>query len=158
MFVTTTHTKAMHEKWKENKHNPYFIMTGRKWIKETSGKATSEDKEKLWWCSFQHIEKMLSKNIKIHRNIEKSIETAQGWRCCHWLEPCFSPAPLPGWLTGFFYSTHSQSFPHCSSWCVKGGRGQPVCVFIRKVGCYSTALQRTGLLPPPSNQDSLAHT
>lgn len=102
MFVTTTHTKAMHEKWKENKHNPYFILTGRKWIKETSGKAMSEDKEKLWWCSFQHIEKMLSKNVKIHRNIEKSTETAQGWRCCHWFEPCFSPPPLPGRLTVFF--------------------------------------------------------
>lgn len=41
----------------------------------------AEDKKKLWWwCSFKHIDKMLSKNVKIHRNIEKSIDSAQEWR------------------------------------------------------------------------------
>lgn len=52
-----------------------------KQIQETYGKAMSgmaEGKKKLWWCSsFKHIDKMLSKNVKIHRNMEKSIDNAQ---------------------------------------------------------------------------------
>lgn len=40
----------------------------------------AEGKKKLWWySSFKHIDKMLSKNVKIHRNIEKSIDNAQEW-------------------------------------------------------------------------------
>lgn len=86
----------------------------------------AEGKEKLWWySSFKHIDKMLSKNVKIHRNIDKSIDNAQEWISGDPITFLGPASPLHHFhsnfwglvfvLGGFFCPTCNQSFPCCSS-------------------------------------------